>query len=469
MAGVIGFGSYVPRYRLPREVIAREWGQPSMGGEKAVANHDEDSLTLAVNAAVNAMPAAQPGALDAVFFASTTPPYREKQAAATVAAVLDTGAAVRTADFGDSLRAGTAALLAGVDAVRGGARRVLVCAGDCRLGEPDTLAEQNAGDAGAAIVLGGDAEGALATVVGTHSVTQEFLGTWRRESQDFLHSFPGAFETKFGFAPSVIGAVKGVLQRTGTKPDQIATALIAAPNPRAIGAVAKAIGIDPKKQVSDTLWTMLGDLGTTLPLVLLAGALERAKPGDLLLLAGYGDGGDAILFRVTDAISAYQTSRSLFSQVERKRLLGSYGKYARFRKLIRKETASDDLSTPVVLARDSQTILPLYGGRCPRCQTVQFPRHRVCIECGQREGLEPHKLARSGSVFTFTNDYLCDSPDSPVTHAVVELDGGGRVYVQMTDCDPEQVEIDMPVELTFRRYHEGSGINNYFWKARPAA
>ncbi len=467
MAGVIGFGSYVPRYRLPREVIAREWGQPSMGGEKAVANHDEDSLTLAVNAAVNAVPDAAPGGLDAVFFASTTSPYREKQAAATVAAVLDTGANVRTADFTDSLRSGTAALLAGVDAVRAGARRVLVCAGDCRLGEPDTLAEQNCGDAGAAIVLG--SEGELATVVGSFSVTQEFLGTWRTESQDFLHSFPGGFETKFGYAPSVIAAVKGVLQQTGTKPEQIAAALIAAPNPRAIGAVAKAVGIDPKKQIHDTLWTMLGDLGTTLPLVLLAGALERAKPGDLIVLAGYGDGGDAILLRTSDAITAYQTASSFFSQVERKRLLSSYGKYARFRKLFRKETTSEDLSTPVVLVRDSQTVLPLYGGRCPRCHTVQFPRHRVCIECGHREGLEWHKLTRRGTVFTFTNDYLCESPDSPVTHAVVELEGGGRVYVQMTDCDPEQVEIDMPVELTFRKYHEGSGINNYFWKARPTA
>src|SRR5216684_2513096 len=112
MVGIVGFGSYVPSYRLPREVIAKEWGTASAGGEKAVANHDEDSLTLAVNAAINCFPSTDPARLEALFFASTTPPYREKQAAATVAAVLDTGSTVRTADFTDSLRAGTSALLA---------------------------------------------------------------------------------------------------------------------------------------------------------------------------------------------------------------------------------------------------------------------------------------------------------------------------------------------------------------------
>lgn len=70
MVGITGFGSYVPRYRLPRDVIAREWGHASMGGEKAVANHDEDSLTLAVNAAINVLPDTAPAQLGGVFFAS---------------------------------------------------------------------------------------------------------------------------------------------------------------------------------------------------------------------------------------------------------------------------------------------------------------------------------------------------------------------------------------------------------------
>lgn len=467
MVGITGFGAYVPRYRLPREVIAREWGHASLGGEKAVANHDEDSVTLAVSAAINVVPDSSPARLGGVFFASTTSPYREKAAAATVAAVLDCGTSVRTADFTDSLRAGTSALLAAADTARAGTTPVLVCAGDCRLGEPDSIREQNYGDAGAALLVGTDEGRVLATIVGTHSVSEDFLGTWRTEGQDFLHQFPGAFESKFGHASFVTAAVQGLLQQTGTRAEQIATALIAAPTPRALPGVAKSLGLDPKKQIPDSLWTLIGDTGTTQPLLLLAGALERAKPGDLILLASYGDGADALLLQATDALASYRTTRSLFSQIERKRLLTSYGRYARFRHLIRKETTPEDVSTPVVLYRDRKAILSLYGGRCPACSTVQFPKPRVCVECGHRGGIDDHKLSRRGAVFTFTNDYLFESPDSPVAHAVVDLEGGGRLFVQMTDCDADAVAIDLPVELTFRKYHEGSGIHNYFWKARP--
>jgi len=203
--------------------------------------------------------------------------------------------------------------------------------------------------------------------------------------------------------------------------------------------------------------------------LLLTAALEQAKPGDLILMVSYGDGADAVLLRATERLAQYRTALSLFAQIERKRLLPSYGKYARFRRLIKTDTGSDELSTPVVLFRDRRTVLSLHGGKCPSCGTVQFPRHVVCIECGHRDGLDEVKLARRGTLFTFTNDYIHDSPDAPTTHGVVELDGGARVYVQLTDVDADQVEVDMPVELTFRKYHEGSGIQNYFWKARPAA
>ena len=83
-------------------------------------------------------------------------------------------------------------------------------------------------------------------------------------------------------------------------------------------------------------------------------------------------------------------------------------------------------------------------------------------------GLKRSSCRGGGRLFTFTNDYLTETPDPPTTHAVVDLEGGGRVFVQLTDCEAERVEIGMPLELTFRKYHEGYGIKNYFWKARPA-
>jgi 3-hydroxy-3-methylglutaryl CoA synthase len=462
MAGILAAAGYVPRYRLPRELIAREWGGQSAGGERAVANHDEDSLTLAVNAALGLDASA--GRPDGVFFATTTPPYAEKQSAATIAAVLDLPATVRTVDFTDTLRAGTSALLGALDALAGGAERVLVATGDCRMGEPDSMTEQNHGDAGAAILLGRDA--GRAEVMATHSIADEFLGTWRTQEQDFPRSFFGAFESKHGYARVLGEVAKGLLAKAGVAPQSLTTVILPTPTPRAPLGLAKALGLDPKKQLQDAFWMTIGDSGAAQPLLMLAAALERAKAGDLILMLAYGNGADAVLLRATG--TGATPTASVSQQIEVKRLLPSYGRYARFRKLTRKESAVSDVSSPVALFRDRKELLPLYGGKCPQCGTVQFPKHRTCIECGHAGGLEDAKLARRGRLFTFTNDYMHESPDPPVSHAVVDLDGGGRLYVQLTDCEPERVAIDMPLELTFRKMHDGGGFHNYFWKARPA-
>ena len=464
MAGVVAAAGYIPRYRLPRELIANEWGGFSAGGEKAVANHDEDSLTLAVDAALGLEGLTADGAKpDAVFFATTSSPYAEKQGAATIATVLDLPAATRTLDFTDTLRAGTSAMIAALDALAGGARRVLVAAGECRIGEPDSMTEQNYGDAGAAVLLG--AEAGRAEIVASHSVADEFLGTWRTREQDYPRSFPGAFEAKFGYARVLGEVVKGALGKARVSPGELATVVLPTPSPRAPQGIAKALGLDPKKQLQDGFWMTVGDTGVTQPLLMLAAALERATPGDLILVAGYGDGADALVLKATASPAAH--SSSVARQIEVKRTLPSYGRYARFRRLVRKDTPGDS-SSAVAMFRDRKELLPLYGGRCPRCGVVQFPKHRVCIECGHTGGLDDVKLARRGKLFTFTNDYMFDGPDPPVAHAVVDLDGGGRLYCQLTDCEPERVAIDMPLELTFRRMHGGGGFNNYFWKARPA-
>ena len=464
MAGIVSYGAYVPTYRLPRDLIGQEWGTPSLGGERAIANYDEDSLTLAVNASVDALGGRDPQQLAGVFFASTTSPYREKQAAATVATVLDAKSEIRTMDFTDTLRAGTSALLTALDLVQAG-QQLLVCSGDSRIGEPDTQQEQNYGDAGGAILIG--TENVLAEVVGTYTISQEFLGTWRTGEQDYLRSFPGGFENKFGYNRFVASAVKGVLDKCNLSAQDITNAAIAGPSQRAMQGALRGLGLDVNSQVQDTFWNTIGDSGTAQPLVLLAAVLERSKPGDLILVAGYGDGGDVAIFRVTDAIAEYQLVRSVYSQIEVKRTMSSYGKYARFRKLMKKDYSTEDQSTPVVLLRDKNEILPLHGGKCPSCGMIQFPIHRICVECGHRDGLEEVKLTRTGKLFTFTHDYLTQTPDPPTTHAVIDLDGGGRVFVQMTDCEPERVAIGMSLELTFRKYHEGFGIKNYFWKARP--
>jgi 3-hydroxy-3-methylglutaryl CoA synthase/uncharacterized OB-fold protein len=463
MAGILAVAAYVPRYRLPREVIAKEWGAVPGPGERAVANHDEDSLTMAVNAATALPePGGRPGA---IFFATTSPPYAEKQGAATIAAVLDLAPSTRTLDVGSTLRAGTSAMLAAIDAVAGGAAaRVVVAAAECRLAEPESAAEQSFGDGAAALLIGADP--GIAEVVATHTVTEDLLGTWRTSAQDFTHTFPSAFESKLGYSRLLPAAAKAALEKAGMSAADLRVAILPAPNPRAPLAVAKALGLDPRRQLADPLWTTVGDTGVAQPLMMLAAALDQANAGDAILLCGYGDGADAIVLRATGAPPAARAS--VAQQVEVKRTLPSYGRYARFRRLMRKDPGLGDVSSPVITFRDRGEILPLRGGKCPACGVVQFPRHRACIECGHSGGLEDVALGRRGTLFTFTNDHMFESPDPPTTHGVVDLEGGGRIYLQLTDCDADRVAIGMPLELTFRRLHDGGGFHNYFWKARPA-
>jgi 3-hydroxy-3-methylglutaryl CoA synthase len=154
MIGITSYGAYVPPTRLPFAVIG---GRPAREGgpEKAVAWNDEDSVTMAVAAALNCLRGIDRSGVDGVLFASTTSPFREKQTAALVAKALDLRRDVQTADYSGSLRAGTSALRGAVDAVvAGSARSVLVIASDCRLAAPGSALEANFGDGAAAFLVG---------------------------------------------------------------------------------------------------------------------------------------------------------------------------------------------------------------------------------------------------------------------------------------------------------------------------
>src|SRR4030042_1967978 len=131
MVGIASYGAYIPYYRLSRAEIAKAWGGAPQPGEKAVANCDEDSITLAVAAAMDCTTRIDPKSISSLYFASTTSPYKEKQAAATIATAVDLGREAFTVDFANSLRSGTNAMRAAMDAViAGSSRNVLVCAGE---------------------------------------------------------------------------------------------------------------------------------------------------------------------------------------------------------------------------------------------------------------------------------------------------------------------------------------------------
>ncbi|MFC1962995.1 3-hydroxy-3-methylglutaryl CoA synthase, partial [Chloroflexota bacterium] len=301
MVGIVSYGAYIPMFRMSREVIAQAWGGRVAAGERSVANHDEDSTTMAVAAGIDCLTGIDRTQVDGLYVATTTPVYREKQTSSIVALALDLDREVLTADFGDSLRASTIALRSAMEMVKSGsARRVLVTVADSRLGAPQGEFEQSTGD-GAAALLIGDSDVAV-EIEGQYTFTDEFTDLWRSDSDVFVRSWEDRFILKHGYGDNIRGAVRGVLKKYNLTPKDFAKVVLYAPDPRNQLAAVRELGFDVKTQLDDNLFSTVGNTGAAYALMMLVGTLETAKPGDRILLANCGDGGDAYILRVTEEI-----------------------------------------------------------------------------------------------------------------------------------------------------------------------
>ena len=469
MVGITSYGVYVPRTRLPLAVLG---GRPAKQGgpEKAVAWNDEDSITMGVTAGINCLRGTERSSVDGVFFASTSYPFREKLGASLIAKALDLRRDVLTADYGGSLRAGTAALRGALDAVRAGsARRVLVIASDCRMGAPGSALERNFGD-GAAAFLVGDAD-AIAEVTASHSVTDEMVDLWRVDGDPFVHTWEERFVIQHGYQKNVIEAVKGLLEGSGAALTDFSRAVLYAPDARSHGTLVRAIGLDAS-QAQEPLFGRLGNSGAAFVLMLLAAAFETSKPGDQLLLVGYGDGADALSLRVTEQLGKLDPRRGVSWHLERRRPVASYDSYLKARGLNRTEyeRGADQGLSATVHFRERDEEIAFRGQTCRKCGATQFPMQCVCGNCYSKDDFESARLSdRTGKVVTYTFDYFFPTPDPPTIVTVTEVAGGCRINLQLVDVSPQEVRLDLPVEFVFRRIHDSGGRPNYYWKCTPAA
>jgi len=227
------------------------------------------------------------------------------------------------------------------------------------------------------------------------------------------------------------------------------------------------------EQIPDHLFSSVGNSGTAMPILVLSSVLEVSKPGEKLLVIGYGSGCDGLLFEVTDEIDKAKTiagRRGVQGFLASKANLDSYERYAKFRELIETDAArrQSPSASASAIWRKRDDIYRLRGYRCLSCGKVQYPHQRLCISCSSRDSFESVRLAdKSAKLFTFTLDYLNADPDPPTVMSIVDFEGGGRAYLQMTDRNPADVRIDQPLEMTFRRLYEAEGFTNYYWKCRP--
>ena len=473
MPGLVSYGAYVPPTRLGFATIAgRPAAADATGPERAVAWADEDAVTMAVAAGTNALRDFDRAGVDALFFASTSYAYREKQAAALVAKALDLRRDLATADFAGSLRAGLGALRAAFDAVAAGsARRVLVIASDCRPAAPGSALERAFGDGAAAFLVG--EEDAIAQLEATHAVADEIVDVWRAEGDRFVHSWEERFVVQEGYTPVLVEALRGLLGKLallegGDGADAPTRACLYAPDARSLGAVAKASGLR-REQLVDPLFGQLGNTGCAFAPMLLAAGLETATPGERLLVAGYGDGAEALALRATPQIEKLGARRGVSWHLARRRPVRRYDAYLRARGLETREydAPRDQGLSATIHFRERDDDVSFRAQRCRQCRGLQFPIQRVCERCFAKDDFEPERLAdRTGRVVTYTFDYFFPTPEPPTIVTITEIEGA-RVHLQLVDARPEDVRIGLPVAFQFRRIHEVGGRPNYYWKAVP--
>ncbi len=464
MVGIVSYGAYVPLRRLGKGT--QGWRLPN---EKAVAYYDEDAMTMAVAAAIDCLGKMDRQTVDGLYFASTTAPYKEKLAATTAAVAVDLRKDIMTADCVDSLRSGTGALRMAIDTVKAGtAKKMLVTASDCRLGDAGGGLDQIFGD-GAASFLIGDTD-VIATLEASYSVSNDLFDFWRGDTAKFVRTWEDRWVQEEGYMKVVPPVVKAFLEKFGLSLQTITKVALYGNNQRRHGQVAKAIGIKPDQMV-DPLFMSVGNTGTAAAPMQLVTALETAKPGNTIMVIAYGDGCDVLLFKVTDAITNYTPNRAMKTHLAAKMIFPSYQQYFGFHHQGR-DAESGGGPAASVLAREVEDIYALRGSKCKVCGTVQYPPQRVCTKCQAKDQMESFRLSdQRGVIYDRVCDFAAPVPpyESPAVNMYVDWNCGGRANFQLTDKinTVEAVPIGMEVEMTFRKLMAGGGVHHYWWKTMP--
>jgi hydroxymethylglutaryl-CoA synthase len=348
VVGIIGYGAHIPRRRIRVEEIAKVWGADAPSykrglqlHEKSVPALDEDTITLAVEAARNALARSggvDPGRIGAVYVGSESHPYAVKPSGTVVAEALGIVPEVHIADLEFACKAGSEGMYLAHSLVKAGEVSYAFGIGaDTSQGAPGDALEYSAAAGAAAFLFGADADRLLAEVVATYSWTTDTPDFWRREHMHYPRH-GSRYTGEPAYFRHITNSAKGIMEKTGLEPKDFAFAVFHQPNGKFPIRVGKRLGFTMEQLEAGWLSPWLGNTYSGASPVGLTAVLDVAKPGDLILMTSFGSGAgsDSFVFKVTDRIEAVRDrAPGTRAQIDERKIYVDYGTYAKLRRKIR--------------------------------------------------------------------------------------------------------------------------------------
>lgn len=337
MTGIVGYGCYVPKRRIKVEEIANQWGENAdalkkglLVREKTVPAKDEDSITIAYEAASNALKRAQiePSEIGAVYIGSESKPYAVKPSGTIVADALGITPVVHVADYEFACKAGSEAVFVAYGLVKSGEIKYgLGIGADTSQGAPKDPLEYTASAGGAAFIMGND--NVIAEVIATYSYTTDTPDFWRRDGQSYP-THTGPFTGTPAYFNHTINSAKGIMEKANMTPKDLTYCVFHQPNGAFPLRASKMLGFTREQFEPGWVAPYIGNTYSGCSLLGLASVLDIAKAGDLILVTSFGSGAgsDSFIFKVTKQLEKVRNNAPLLKDFVEDKQYVNYSNYA---------------------------------------------------------------------------------------------------------------------------------------------